>query len=248
MNTEQMTAPERLCSVQGCSRVHYGKSFCKMHYGRWRRNGHTERIKHPFADVGPKVDISGQRYGRLTVTSYDRESMWNCVCDCGNATVQRGYSLKKGLVVSCGCFARKADGKSREPEYVTWMSMQHRCNKPNNIGYKDYGGRGIRVEYASYEAFLDDVGRRPSPQHSIDRIDNNKNYAPGNCRWATCSEQANNTRRNVVLRYKGRDMTIAELARKTGVNYNTLRQRITVNKLSPEQAVSTPNMRGKSFG
>ena len=160
-----------------------------------------------------RLELSGQRFGRLTVLRLDRrrdaagKSQWNCRCDCGTETTVKGRHLMSGHTVSCGCLrvetagnAFRKHGKRFTPEYNSWSHMRRRCNEPSNKNYDDYGGRGIKVcrEWdSSFEAFFAAVGPKPSPQHSIDRYpDNDGHYEPGNVRWATKAEQANNKQRS----------------------------------------------------
>jgi hypothetical protein len=134
-----------------------------------------------------------------------------CQCDCGKRTNAQTYNLLKGRHHSCGCLQREQQSKRRTqhgaswggdnhlgtPEYRAWRHMRERCLNSKNASYPDYGGRGITISPAwdRFEQFLADVGQRPSPNHSLDRIENDGPYAPGNCRWATPSEQAANKRR-----------------------------------------------------
>ena len=117
---------------------------------------------------------------------------------------------------------RRADHYERR----AWFNMQSRCNNPLTPLFERYGGRGIRVLYSSYEQFLSDVGPRPSAQHSLDRIDNDGHYEPGNCRWATRAEQLSNTSRNRRLTHKGKTLTVSEWASILNVKTNTLLYRL----------------------
>ena len=148
--------------------------------------------------------LEGQRFGRLVVVSVrgrgkDHHVSWECLCDCGKRSIVRSSSLMSGQTKSCGCFqiekATSHNGRHR-PEYNTWATMLQRCMNPNNPSYKDYGGRGITVcdDWLKFENFFRDMGKRPTPKHSIDRKENGGNYEPGNCRWATNTEQAMNKR------------------------------------------------------
>jgi hypothetical protein len=161
------------------------------------------------------IDLTGKRFGRLLVveragTSKRRRALWLAACDCGVRIAVITATLQNGRTKSCGCLHREvmrevgkwantkhgeaANGKL-SPEYSTWRSMIQRCEDPRHNRYDRYGGRGIRVcdrWRNSFEAFLADMGRKPSSNLSIDRINNDGNYEPGNCRWATASEQQKN--------------------------------------------------------
>lgn len=201
--------------------------------------------------LGPKaIDEAGKAYGRLTViecAGRDSKSrlLWRCYCDpklggCGNETIVRGVYLRRGETRSCGCLERDnrltssvthghTVARERSPEYWTWIAMKARCLIESATGYKDYGGRGIRIcerWVDSFAVFLADMGPKTSPKHSIERIDNNKGYEPGNCRWATRKEQNRNTRNNRMLTHEGVTMCLVDWANKTGINRTTIASRL----------------------
>lgn len=159
-----------------------------------------------------RVDVTGQTFGRLTVmamTRIGRHAACICACACGRMKSIRWSTIRVGEAKSCGCLASEriaAANKSHgecvrdrgiSAEWTTWRSMRQRCEDDRHKSYPSYGGRGIVVcdrWKLSFEAFLEDMGRRPSPEHSIDRIDNSRGYEPSNCRWADKSTQARNRR------------------------------------------------------
>lgn len=153
------------------------------------------------------VNMEGKKYGRLLVISKEDSTKrglarWLCKCDCGKKIVVNGSCLRTGNTTSCGCSMNKVNGeaKSRTPEYSCWESMISRCENKNNNAWHNYGGRGIYVHPKwrnSFLDFLNDVGRRPSKDYSLDRIDNNGNYEPGNVRWATREQQNKNRRKRI---------------------------------------------------
>lgn len=150
-----------------------------------------------------------EKYGRLKVlkiVTSGKHSKVECLCDCGNTKIVFLGNLKRGKTNSCGCLYKETrgiprshgDAKVQAREYIAWKSMKQRCYNKKNKEYENYGGRGITIcdrWVKSYENFLEDMGRKPTPQHSIDRIDVNGNYEPSNCRWATPYEQRMNQRK-----------------------------------------------------
>lgn len=200
------------------------------------------------------IDLTGNKYGRLTVidraeNSKDGRARWNCICDCGNATIVAARNLKSGSVKSCGCMSSrlqpttKTHGDSTTKLYEKWCSMMNRCNNPNHPHYKDYGGRGIKVceEWHNYSNFKKWVlNTRDNENLTIDRIDVNGDYCPENCRWATAKEQANNRRSNLIYVYNGESHNLNEWCEILGLNYYNVHNRIYKLKWTFEKAISTP--------
>jgi hypothetical protein len=185
-------------------------------------------------------DISGQKFGHITVLGFvgqdpkTTESMWLCECVCGTKLTRRGGGIRDGGIKSCGC--KKAEmigqgntkhGDSFSDTYESWRGMRDRCLNPDNSAWDDYGGRGISIceRWSDYLAFKEDMGERPEGL-TIDRINVNGNYEPGNCRWATMKAQSNNRRNNVVLTHDGKTMTLAQWSEFLGVSHGALSKRI----------------------
>lgn len=194
-------------------------------------------------------DQRGRKFGRLTVISFEgldakSKAWWRCQCDCGGTIkVTTGELNRKGEgrhgVLSCGClqidktkerFTKHGHAtlKGTTSEYQAWCDMRQRCSNPNAQEYKRYGARGISVcpEWNnSFDAFLSDVGPRPGPEYSLDRIDPNGNYEPGNIRWATWKVQMRNQRRTTYVDYHGERIPLAEAAERAGLTKSAARYR-----------------------
>lgn len=207
--------------------------------------------------TNPKFcDLTGQRFERLFVLGYAGKSnsgtpTWFCRCDCGNITRSHSPSLKSRGTKSCGCFSREGiiersttHGQSCRGKwtktYRAWWNMVARCTVPSSTRYKNYGGRGIQVcdSWLKFENFLNDMGECP-PGMTLERVDNDGNYCPENCKWAGIIEQANNKRNNVFLEYNGQKLTISQWEKKLGFKRASLWNRIKAG-WPIERALTTP--------
>lgn len=202
----------------------------------------------------PAIESVGQRFGRLVVTTIykrgDGQACATAVCDCGKQWDGRLLNLRSGSVRSCGCLNRDSlikrntkHGLSHLPEYHVWREMKARCTNPNNAFFNRYGGRGIRVSpewVDDFDAFYNHVGPRPSDRYSIERKDNDMDYEPGNCIWATMVEQANNRVSNRCIEYKGETRTLTGWCRFLNKSLQAITQRIDVCGWSIEKAFTVP--------
>ncbi len=193
-----------------------------------------------------RENLVGRRFGRLVVDEFAGKNRhghlrWHTSCDCGKKAVVIGNLLRRGDTQSCGCLhaeRQRSDamthgsaypGATHWREYRIWTGIIARCENPKRAGFADYGARGIgicRRWREDFSAFLLDMGPRPSPMHSIDRIDNNKGYEAANCRWALPRQQAQNRRSNVYLTFADETLCIEEWARRCNVDGRIIRARM----------------------
>lgn len=192
--------------------------------------------------MGKLIDLTGQRFGHLTVIElkgFDKyhESMWMCVCTCGKVVVVRGSALRSGHTVSCGCYRiqilkqchsnrlKRLDNHSKTRLFSIWQKMRFRCENPKDRHYQLYGGRGIKVceEWNSWENFYKWAMESGYQEElTIDRIDNDGDYMPQNCRWVSMKVQNNNKRSNITLTYNGYTRTVAQWSVIMGIGASTL--------------------------
>ncbi len=211
--------------------------------------------------MGKFVDLTGQRFGRLTVIKREgknksREALWLCKCDCDKFTKTTTYSLKSGGTKSCGCLQKEIaskigfkslfrEGQMQNKVYQRIRkilnSMRSRCYNIKNNRYKNYGARGIKIceEWSGEQGiknFYDwSIANGYKNNLSIDRIDNNGDYEPSNCRWATDTEQSNNRTSNRLITYKNETHTLAEWSRILNISYSMLQSRLNRDNWTIEQ-------------
>lgn len=199
------------------------------------------------------IDITGNRYNHLQVIEKHETLkggivVWKCLCDCGNYTYVRGKNLKNGAVKSCGCIMHNepynvTHNSSKTALYRRWQSMKSRCYNKNFPGYKNYGGRGIRVcdEWKnSFEKFRDwALSTMDNENLTLERIDNNGNYCPENCRWATIKEQANNRRSCLIFEYNGKKQNLLQWCNELKLDYKLVHNRLYKLHWSFEKAISS---------
>lgn len=205
----------------------------------------------------PANDLVGQRFNQLTVVRFigrvNDRTRWLCKCDCGNYSDVEQYTLINNKIKTCGCANSKTGEESHlfvhglAGTYICsiWHAMLARCYNPSTREYKNYGGRGITVCERwrnSLNDFADDMGERPTPQHSIDRIDNDGNYEPSNCRWATAQEQNRNNRRTRWITHNNETLCLQEWANRRGLQAYTILARLK-RGWSMARALDTPNMK-----
>ena len=203
--------------------------------------------------MGKINDLTGRKFGRLTALEYvgrkNGRTLWRCICDCGNETTAGYSNLLNGITRSCGCLGMESririghnnrtsaslslcDNLRSHPLYGLWSSMLTRCYNKNSKGYKHYGGRGIKVcdrwktDNMGFENFLVDMGERPSPLYTLDRVDVDGNYCPENCRWATQTQQSNNRTDSIILFYHGKRVYVKNICDRLHLSYSRVAHQI----------------------
>lgn len=215
-------------------------------------------------------DLLGKNFGRLTVVEYvgknkHRMPLWRCKCECGGETITNTRHLKIGKTKSCGCFQKDRVRQTQTTHnlsdsklYSIWGRMRMACNNPQNCKYYKYGARGIKVckqwdnlenGFQNFYKWCIENGYKDIPNEkgrnklSIDRIDNNGDYCPENCRWVDATTQQNNTRRNHFITYNGETKSLAQWSKEYNISPNTLHHRICRSKWDIEKALTTPPKR-----
>lgn len=191
-----------------------------------------------------RADITGTSFGDLIALEVGptrkKETMWICKCSCGRIKEFYTKALVRGFSTSCG-HPKERHGESYSVEYRLYRGILTRCTNPKNQDWHIYGGKGITCDFLSFSEFLKELGRRPEGGgYSVDRIDGNKNYAPGNVRWATLKEQANNKCTNRLITAFGKTMNLGQWAIETGFSREAIEKRIDTLKWSIERALTHP--------
>lgn len=200
--------------------------------------------------------MAGKRFGAITVIRQlpsktgktGVAAMWECRCDCGVTFSRSGGNIRlSGDRASCGCkrgVRRRTHGKAGTRVHSIWMGMHRRCNVPTNPSFPQWGGRGIKVcrRWKSFASFYKDMGDPPTDKHTIDRIDNDGNYTPKNCRWATRAQQSTNKRNTIFLTFRGKTKCLSEWAKEVGLSRGAIRARLRKG-WSVRKALGTPRLR-----
>ena len=206
---------------------------------------------------GRRIDLTGQTFGRWTVIQSEGVNkagsyLWRCRCECGTIKIVDGAELRRGNSKSCGCLNRELarerlyqHGQSRSTIYGEWSKMKGRCKGNNSYNRKHYSERGIQVcdqwidDFQAFNEYVSELPNYGNRGYSLDRIDNDRGYEPGNVRWASPITQANNRSNNIIITYNGETHTQAEWARILGINYSTLQRRL-LDGWTVERALTTP--------
>ncbi len=221
-------------------------------------------LTYPFPTDKRFRNLLGRRFGRLRVVQYNGQTQrpngakghtrWICKCDCGTIVSVFSYNFGNGHTQSCGCLQKERLGNatrihsmSHTTEHGIWMGMRDRCSNPKSPDWSSYGGRGIKVckRWHHFQCFYEDMGDRPRGK-SLDRRDNNGNYEPGNCRWATPIEQGANTRSVKLVTFKGVTLSLAGWERQLGFKKGRVTERI-YEGWTVIEALTTPVKKLKQF-
>ena len=196
---------------------------------------------------GHVKDETGNVYGKLTVIEFagvrsDHRAFWRCRCECGKMAKVAGIDLRKKHIKSCGCLGARQNGLSHSLAYDVWKAMKRRCCSINHKDYRHYGGRGITIcdrWRESFLAFLEDMGPRPFPGATVERVNNDGPYSPDNCQWATRLEQAQNTRKTRLITHNGTTKSLSGWAKQLGLAHKTIAYRLN-HGWSIKKALTTP--------
>lgn len=182
------------------------------------------------------INITGQKFNKLTALEYAGNETWVFKCDCGNIVTKNSSDVKTGKTKAC-CRTCTTGNPSKHPLYQTWDGIKKRCYHKKATGYKNYGGRGIKMCDSwkqSFWNFASDMGEKPSKNHTIERLDNNRDYSKENCIWASSKQQAENRRNNIYIDYSGEKYTLYKICALLNLKPSTVYWRLKKSSLSPQ--------------
>jgi hypothetical protein len=183
------------------------------------------------------LDITNQKFNKLTAITYIGDEKWLFECECGTQVAKKASDVKRGKTTSCSRVCTTGN-PSKHPLYQTWDGIKKRCYQENATGYKNYGGRGIKMckqWKTSFWQFVEDMGNKPFEASTIDRIDNSKDYSKDNCVWATKQQQAQNRRNNIYINYNGKTHTLYSICKELNITHSTTYWRLKKSKLDPQK-------------
>lgn len=184
-----------------------------------------------------ELNITGQKFNKLTAITYVGNQNWEFKCDCGKIVVKKTIDVKRGKIKSCSRICTTGN-PSKHPLYQTWDGIKKRCYQENATGYKNYGARGIKMcdrWKDSFWNFVEDMGEKPNCKCTIERLDNNSDYSKDNCIWSTPEIQANNKRNNIYISYKDEKYTLFNLCKKLNLKHSTVYWRIKNRAITAQE-------------
>ena len=184
-----------------------------------------------------EMDLKGQKFNKLTAIEYAGNEKWLFECECGKQVIKKASDVKREATKSCSRICTTGN-PSKHPLYLTWDGIKKRCYQENATGYKNYGGRGIKMceEWKnSFWEFVSDMGEKPFSACTIERLDTNKNYNKNNCIWATAEQQANNRRNNIYITYQNKIYTLFGICKLLNLKHSTIYWRLIKSNLSAQE-------------
>ena len=184
-----------------------------------------------------EINITGQKFNKLTAVNYAGDEKWVFACECGNIVIKKSGDVKRGKIRSCSRICTTGN-PSKHPLYQTWDGIKKRCYQLGATGYSNYGARGIKMSDEwrySFWAFVNDMGSKPFSASTIERIDNNADYSKENCIWATPKQQASNRRNNIYITYQNEVYTLYSICKLLQLKHGTIYWRLKRTTLSPQE-------------
>ncbi len=187
--------------------------------------------------AGKVKNIAGVKFNKLTAVSYIGAEKWLFMCECGNQSIKKASDVKKGSTKAC-CRLCFTGNPSKHPLYQTWDGIKKRCYQHNATGYKNYGGRGIKMcenWRISFWNFVKEMGEKPFKLATIERLNNNQDYSKENCKWATPKEQSENKRNNIYVEYNNQKYTLYAICKLLNLKHSSVWWRLKKSKLLPQE-------------